>query len=421
MLRKPPLRSTYGWLVLLGLATGCQQPATESAAPRRVQAIRVGDVAAIAGREYPGRAEAKSEVDLSFQVSGPLITLSADVGDQVQQGNVIASIDPREFQAALDSAQGNLDRARANLLAMERGARPEEIEALKAAVAKAEAANRQATEEYDRYAKLLAEESVSQSETEFRKARAETTAAEVRRAQEDLNIGLAGARPEDLEAKRSEIRALEAAVGSAKLQLEYTRLVAPFDGEIAARYVENFQTVQAKQPILRLLDISTIEVTVQVPESVIALVPRVKQAAVRFDAIPDREFFGPVTKIGSEASQATRTFPVTVEIPQPEDVRILPGMAASVRNHPTADGEPTPANLIVPAAAIFTSGGESGSFVWVVDGSTQRVARRAVTTGPLTPMGVPVQTGLTVGEWVVIAGVNSLSENQEVRLPTEGN
>ena len=81
-------------------------------------------------------------MDLSFQVSGPLVSLPVDVGSKVKKGDVIAAIDPRDFQAALDTNQGNLERAKANLLAMERGARPEEIEQLKAAVAQAEASYR---------------------------------------------------------------------------------------------------------------------------------------------------------------------------------------------------------------------------------------------------------------------------------------
>jgi hypothetical protein len=86
---------------------------------------------------------------------------------------------------------------------------------------------------------------------------------------------------------------------------------------VAAKHVDSFQTVQAKQSIVRLLDVSRIEVTVQIPESLISLIPQVKKVACRFDAFPNREFFGQVTKIGSEAWQTTRTYPVTVQIDQP--------------------------------------------------------------------------------------------------------
>ncbi len=401
------------------LPAGCGKPAPAPQAVRPVRTIKVGDLKAITGREFPGRAKARDEVDLSFRVSGSLVSLPVDVGSQVKTGDVIAAIDPRDFQAALDTNQGNLERAKANLLAMERGARPEEIEQLKAALAQAESSYKQAYAEHERNVSLIKTQSISKSEFDVTYARASRTAAEVKSAREALNIGQAGARPEDLEAKRAEIKALEAAVTNAKNQLDYSVLKAPFDGKVAARYVDNFQTVQAKQTIVRLLDISKVEVTIQVPESLISLVPQVKKTICRFDALPGKEFIGEVTKVGSEASQTTRTYPVTVAVDQPEDAQILPGMAATVRRQPEENEAAAAPDLIVPPSALFTTEAGQGSCVWVV-GADKKVARKAVKTGNLTPVGLVVTQGLKPGDLVVTAGVNSLREGQEVKLLEEG-
>jgi RND family efflux transporter MFP subunit len=375
------------------------------------------------GRQFSGRATAKIGVDLSFQVSGPLVSLPVDVGTQVKAGDVLAALDPRDFRAALDSAQGNLARSQANLVAMERGARPEEIEQLRARVVQAEATYRQAVAEHDRNARLLPDGAVSQSDYDASLARRDRSEAAVTQAQEELNIGLRGAREEDLQAKRAEIQALEAAVLHARNQLDFATLTAPFAGTVAARYVDNFQTVQAKQPIARLLDISKIEVTVQVPESLISLVPLVQQVLCRFDAIADREFPGAVTKIGTEASQTTRTFPVTVQLDQPEDVQILPGMAASLRVDTSVLPNQAPSDIVVPPSAVFAGEAGQQSHVWILqpEGTdTFRAALRSVTTGRLTPTGVAITDGLQTGEWVVTAGVNALQADQVVRILEEG-
>jgi RND family efflux transporter MFP subunit len=216
---------------------------------------------------------------------------------------------------------------------------------------------------------------------------------------------------------------LEAAVTNAQNQLDYATLRAPFSGTVAARYVDNFQTVQSQQPIVRLLDISKIEVTVQVPENVISLVPLVKQAVCRFDAIADQEFTGPITKIGSEASRTTRTYPVTVELDQPADVQILPGMAATIRAQPPEEAGLATPDLIVPPGAVFVAETGQQAHVWVAEegaGDLHYVTRREVTTGQLLPVGIAITTGLQVGEWVVTAGVNSLREKQPVRILQEG-
>jgi multidrug efflux pump subunit AcrA (membrane-fusion protein) len=406
------------FLIVVLQAAGCQKASVHEEPVRPVRAIKVGDLKAIAGREFPGRASAKNAVDLSFQVSGPLVSLPVDVGSEVKKGDVVAAIDPRDFQAVLDSARGNLERARANLLAMERGARPEELEQLAAAVAEAEAKHRQAIAEHERNEQMLPKGAISRSEFDISLARRDTTAAQMKTAEENLKIGRTGARPEDLEAKRAEIRALEAAVANAQNQLDYAVLRAPFDGRIAARFVDNYQTVQPKQPIVRMLDVSTIEVTVQVPESLISLVPQVKSVVCRFDAFAGRDFEGRVSEIGSEASATTRTYPVTVQIEQPQDVQILPGMAATVSNRPDA-ANPASDNLIVPAGAVFTDEAGQQSYVWVVDEATSKVSRRAVSTGQLTPVGIAIPQGLTRGEWVVCAGVNSLREGQQIKIQQE--
>ena len=106
MRRKPYV--AYACMLAALMLVGCRKPAAESEAVRPVRAIKVGDLKAIQGREFPGRAKAKDEVELSFRVSGPLVSLPVDVGSKVKKGDVIAAIDPRDFQVALDSAQGNL-------------------------------------------------------------------------------------------------------------------------------------------------------------------------------------------------------------------------------------------------------------------------------------------------------------------------
>lgn len=418
------MRCHSPWVGLLWAAAwalcGCRGPEASEPPVRPVRAIRAGDLKAVVGREFPGRAQAKDDVELSFQVAGPLVSLPVDVGRQVKKGEPIASIDPRDYQAAVDNARATLERSKANLLAMERGARPEELEQLKAAVAEAEATFNQAAGEHERVAELYRMDAVSQRDFDVSLARRDRSAAQVKSAKEALNIGIAGARPEDLEAKRAEIQALEAALASAQNQLDYTVLTAPFDGEVAARYVDNFQTVQAKQPIVRLVDVSKIEITVQIPENLISLVPQVTKAVCKFDAIVGQEFEGQVTKIGSEASQTTRTYPVTVEVAQPEGVKILPGMSAVVRGKadPSA-GDDQP--LVIPAGAIQADETGQQSQVWVVDEKSGKVSRRKVKTGKLTAVGVQITSGLKPGEWVITAGVQSLREDQTVKILKEEN
>ena len=74
----------------------------------------------------------------------------------------------------------------------------------------------------------------------------------------------------------------------------------------------------------------------------------------------------------------------------------------------------------MPPGAVFTAETGEQTYVWVVDEGSQKVTRRAVKTGKLTPVGIAITEGLKPGEWVVTAGVHSLREDQEVKILQEG-
>ncbi|MEE9251175.1 MAG: efflux RND transporter periplasmic adaptor subunit [Alphaproteobacteria bacterium] len=386
---------------------------------RPVKAMKVTDVAQMRLRWFPGRAKATREVDLAFRVAGPLITRPANVGDVVKAGDVAAQIDPRDFEVALRNVEGLLEAARAELAAM-RQARPEDIRRLKAAVEKAQAANRLGEQEYKRITGIRDEDpgAVSQDMIDRATEQRDRAAAELRRAREDLKIGERGARAEDIAAKDAEIRSLEASVESASDQLGYTHLRAPFDGTIVATYVENFEDVRAKQPIVRLLDTSRIEMTIDISESLISLAPQVKDVTVVFDPFPDREIVAVIKEIGTEASETTRTYPVTLIMDQPEDITILPGMAGKATGRTVEEMAPDQTSVDIPVSATFTAGSSGQSFVWVIDEQSKTVSRREVKLGQFTDTGVRILEGLELGEWIAIAGVHYLREGQQVRLLT---
>ena len=410
-------RALAGLLSVLFLAS-CGKEATEQKPINRlVKAIRVADTSGLAKRAFPGRAKAGREVNLSFRVSGPLVVFPAKVGDEVKRGDLLARIDPRDFEVNLRNVQGQLAGARANLAAMRR-ARPEQIGRLKAQVQEAEAVLKRAESEYQRELRIFKQYpgATSQTAIDRKLEQKERAEADLRRVREELRIGEAGARAEDIAAKKAEITSLQASVTSAKDQLTYTYLKAPFDGVVVETYVDNFETVLPKQPILRVLDPSSIEFTINVPESLIGLAPYVEQINVKFDALPGIEVPAKIKEIGKEASQATRTYPVTLAMGQPADGEILPGMAgeASIVSRP-----PEKSKLVgieIPATAVFSGDDPPKSYVWIVDEATKTLSRREVQIGQLARFGVLIKSGLKPGEWIVIKGVHSVDEGQQVRI-----
>ena len=176
--------------------------------------------------------------------------------------------------------------------------------------------------------------------------------------------------------------------------MEYTYLKAPFEGNVVKTYVENFEDVQAKQPILRILDDSRIEMVVNIPESLISLAPHVENIKVVFDSFPDTEISAQIKEIGTEASATTRTYPVTLLMDQPEDIKILPGMAGKASGTPPKSMAQQTFGMEIPVSSIFTDEASGNTFVWVVDETGHIVNKRQIEVGKIVDHGIRVLSGL---------------------------
>jgi RND family efflux transporter MFP subunit len=353
---------------LLLAACGSDEVSTEEMV-RPVPTLRVGDVGELERRNFPGRARASQEVELSFRVKGPLITLPILVGAPVKKGDVMARIDPRDFEVQLRNAQGQLQRTQANL---------------------------------------------DRADSEYRRLQG------IRKKDPDLvsEVHLERAR-ESFELAKADSSALQATVDAAQDELDYTYLKAPFDGVIVATYVENFEYVQARQAVARLVDRRRIEFVFQVPETLISLISMVEDLKIRFDAFPDHEVNAAVLEVGTEASSLTRTYPVTLIMNQPDNIEILPGMAGTVMGVARDPKNKDKISIVIPVSAVFSPSSGGLNYVWLVDEDSKEVSKSEIQIGQLVSGGMEVKSGLKVGELIATAGVNFLSEGQKVRLLEE--
>jgi RND family efflux transporter MFP subunit len=206
----------------------------------------------------------------------------------------------------------------------------------------------------------------------------------------------------------------------AKNALSDTRLRASFDGIIAKRFVENFEDVQAKQPIVSLQDISSIEILVDLPErGMVADGQRDSVVAVaQFTSAPGREFPLKLKEFSTEADPQTLTYRVVLEMEQPGDIRFLPGMTAKVigRGKTAIGGDQ---GFFLPAIAVV-SDGAGGEFVWIVREDDMTAHRIPVTVGELAGSSrIRVTSGLSGGETVITAGMTRLLEGMKVTIWNE--
>ncbi|THB63986.1 MAG: efflux RND transporter periplasmic adaptor subunit [Gammaproteobacteria bacterium] len=208
-----------------------------------------------------------------------------------------------------------------------------------------------------------------------------------------------------LDANKANVRIIEK-------RLQDTRLKAPFSGIIAKRYLENHTQVMSMKPVVRLQNISKVEIEIQVPESLMihGAEKLFNSATVTFDAMPDKEFSVSLHEYSVEADPFTQTYTVVLAMDSVSDCRILPGMTAKVDVSTELEKESV---IYIPSTALF-SDNSGNSYIWVVD-KFNKANKKKVIAGEIKQQGVAIKSEIADGTAIIAAGVKMVSEGMVVR------
>ncbi len=225
----------------------------------------------------------------------------------------------------------------------------------------------------------------------------DATASQVRREDADTEAALA-----------------RIAVANAEYALENATLHAPFKAMIASRNVANFTTVSAGTSVVRLHDMSELRIEIEVPEVLFQRVgadPDVTMAAV-FPA-SEQEFPLSVREFKAETSEIGQTFRLTLGMPPPEGLRILPGSSATI----TAKLNSAKTGIIVPPDAVATAADGATSVLVFEPGEddTGTLSRVPITVTAGHNGRFMIADGIEPGTEIVMAGVNTLEDGAHVR------
>jgi RND family efflux transporter MFP subunit len=317
-------------------------------------------------RTFSGSARAGQHSRLSFKVAGTVKRVLVSVGDRVKAGDLLAELDPKDYALKVQQAEAALDQG------------------------KAQARNAEAN--YERIRGLYESENASRNDLDAARTAYESASAAARSAEKQYEL--------------------------TKLQRSYTRLIAPSDCAIAEVNIEINENVSPGSQVLAMTSGTRPEVVVAVPEILISDINEEDKVAVKFDAIPSREFAATVSEVGIASTGLVTTFPVTVRIDR-TDSDIRPGMAAEASFTFEATGGEN--RFIVPPFAV--SEDRDGRFVYLVEPAGPErgvIHRREVTVGELTRDGLEILNGLVDGELLVTAGISKLGEGLEVKLASAG-
>lgn len=217
---------------------------------------------------------------------------------------------------------------------------------------------------------------------------------------------------EALQNLRTQAAIANAARDAARFNLGYSRIVAPRDGVVLRKLVEERELVPPGQPVVMLGSADRgYVVRLAVADRDIVRIAKGDTARVRVDAYPDVELKGVVNEVSSAADPRTGLFPAQVQIESTSNIRLASGLVANVTIEPTHSSELR--YTYVPVSAIVEGEGRTAS-VFVVDGTTAR--KRLVRVGFIRDEKVALAEGLKPGERVVTEGALYLVDGERIRV-----
>lgn len=339
------------------LLAACSRPEPPQEPVRAVKVITVGAGAYASGHEYAGEVRAQLESQLAFRVGGKMLRRPVELGQHVKAGQVLAQLDPQDYQLAVNAAR---------------------------AQAAAAATNRDlAAADFRRYQALKEQNFISGAELERRQASLKAAQAQLEQAQSQLAVQ-----------------------GN---QTTYAVLTADVAGVVTAVAAEPGQVVAAGAPVLRIAADGVRDVVFSVPEDRVASLKVGAPVSIRAWA-QGAQLPGRVREVAASSDPVTRTYPVKVSI----DAKEPPALGATAYvavNAGTGVGVPV---IKLPTSALRQEG--QSTAVWVLDQASMTVKSQVIQVATADGNEAVVASGLQPGMQVVSAGVHVLSPGQKVTL-----
>lgn len=347
------------------LVTGCQQESAPVAEPdvRAVKVFEVQDVGAVKVVEFPGQISAVQKSWKAFEVPGRVIERLVKEGEMVKKGQVLARLDPRDYQYAFDSAKAQLEAAEL--------------------VAK-------------RIGELTMKKAVSQQELDL--------------AQRDLRKATA----QWQQAKK----ALEDTELIADFDGRVAQLMIDDFSNVAAK--EDVMLIQNNAQLEIVVNVPESAVALPVKGETSEQKVTETNPEVILSVFPGKVFPATYREASERPDPATRTYAVKLTFTPGEDDWVRPGMTAKVRAYVPAGTTPGLSGFPVPVESIVSEGGQN-AHVWKLDPTTQTVAKVEIAAGDPVGNSVVVDGALESGDLVVISGAHLLQDGQSVKIWTGAN
>jgi multidrug efflux pump subunit AcrA (membrane-fusion protein) len=341
-----------------------------------------------------GAIEGNVTAMTAFEVSGRVMKVYVEEGQQVAKGQVLAELVPTDYQHAYEAAAGQADVARATEHKAQNGLRPEELEQARIAFERAQ-------DEYQRMKFLFDRKSLDAND--FHKYEAAYLSTK-----QNYEMARQGSRSEDKSAAEAQTRTAIAQMQDARRHLTNCRLVAPISGFVGMKHVNVGDYVAAGTPVFSVLDLDPVKIRVAIPESEIGKIRVGAAAAVTIPSLTGQTFKGTLDTLGISADPVSRTYTAKIAVANRTHL-LREGMVSEARLYGTQQIHV----LTVPGSAIVRDA-HGVENVYVYYPARQKAFARRIETGDFWGSEVVIKSDLAPNDQVVIVGQQNLREGSSV-------
>lgn len=341
-----------------------------------------------------GSLAAHDQATLSTKVPGRISRLTVDFGSLVEQGQILAQVEPRDYELQVQQSEAALAQARVRLGLSPQGTNDQVDPEQTATVRQARALLADAQQKRERLAALVEKGLIAKADFDAADATYKVALGRVQDAEDEIHN-----RQAILMQRRAELEI-------AKQRVADTMIRAPFDGNIQARHASIGEYVAASAPVVTLVRMNPLRLRAEVPERAAAQVQAGQKIRVTIEGDPTI-YTGVVTRMGPTINEQTRILTVEADVRNPGTLR--PGAFARVAIVTKAADL---ALTVSPQAIVTFAGLEK---VWVVQEG--KVVEKAIVTGTHTEGWVEITNGVNVGDVVVVAPGNLRAGQTVTALP----
>jgi len=358
--------------------------------PRPVRYIVASDTGVEYNRTFSGNITSELESKLSFRVSGTIVNKYFKIGDYVKKGQVLAELDDEDYKLSVENSLAQYE----NVLAG--------VQQAKARLKSAEASFLNSKNEFLRMEKLYYDNNVSKSDYDNAKANKDIADAQLSEAKAGKNLALANLKASDVKLSQS------------KLNLKYTKLIAPKNGFIASEEKEENETVSLGTPVYTLSLGETLETETFIPENLVGSLKKGQEVSVEISALSGKIYKGKIKEVGSSSLGYGNSFPLNITLLE-KDSLIKPGMSTKITFNLSQDEK----NLMVLPLSAVEQDADGNIFVYTLINAVEGVAtakKVVITLGKTYSEGVAILKGIKSGDYIVTSGVSQITDGQAVAV-----